>query len=225
MTSAGPLPANSRHRGRIHEWRTDKGYGYVQHDDRRLFVHIRDFAERHVTPEAGDLLTFEVGVDARGRPCAKSIRQHNDGGRLRSRHFLVLALLLAVPASAFWRLAPAPMAGAVAVVALLCSAACYGFYAWDKHRARTGAWRISERMLHLMELFGGWPGAFLAQRRLRHKSTKASYQFTFWMIVAAHNYAALDWQLQWRITRSAAEKISGWLDVDSRSPSNPSRVY
>jgi len=40
--------------------------------------------------------------------------------------------------------------------------------------------------LHLLELLGGWPGAFLAQRRLRHKCSKRRYQFVFWLIVLAY---------------------------------------
>jgi hypothetical protein len=31
---------------------------------------------------------------------------------------------------------------------------------------------------------GGWPGAFVAQRRLRHKCVKRKYQIVFWLIVA-----------------------------------------
>ena len=65
-------------------------------------------------------------------------------------------------------------------------------YSRDKHNAQTGAWRISENQLHAIELFGGWPGALLAQQLLRHKTKKASYQVIFWLIVLVHQGYWLD---------------------------------
>lgn len=56
---------------------------------------------------------------------------------------------------------------------------------------------MPEARLHFMELIGGWPGAFLAQRRLRHKCSKVSYQVVFWMIVIAYQLAAFDSLQQW----------------------------
>jgi uncharacterized membrane protein YsdA (DUF1294 family) len=45
---------------------------------------------------------------------------------------------------------------------------------------------VSEKTLHLCELAGGWLGAFVAQRKLYHKSRKSSYQVVFWLIVIIH---------------------------------------
>lgn len=59
-------------------------------------------------------------------------------------------------------------------------------YAIDKGRARRNAWRISEATLHGVELLGGWPGAWIAQRLFRHKVQKASYTAAYWTIVALH---------------------------------------
>ncbi len=59
-------------------------------------------------------------------------------------------------------------------------------YVRDKRAARTRRRRTPEARLHLLELLGGWPGAFLAQRLIRHKNAKASYQVAFWAIVALH---------------------------------------
>lgn len=56
----------------------------------------------------------------------------------------------------------------------------------DKHKAQTDAWRTPESSLHLVELLGGWPGAFAAQKLLRHKTRKGSYQATYWLIVLIH---------------------------------------
>jgi len=78
----------------------------------------------------------------------------------------------------------------------------YLLYLVDKHRAQKGAWRTPESTLHFFELIGGWPGAFLAQRHLRHKIRKVSYQVVFWLIVIAHELVALDSLLGWRLTHA-----------------------
>ena len=225
MSIASPTPDPTRHRGEVREWNAEKGYGFVQHGRQRLFVHIRDFAERHRTPSTGDELTYTIGADLKGRPCAKDVLQPNDGGRIRPAHLLVLGALLASPVLAVWRLAPREFAAALAVVAFLSSVVSYGLYFWDKRRARKGVWRISEKTLHLWELLGGWPGAFLAQRQLRHKSSKASYQVAFWLIVLTHNTLALDWQLDWRITRSVRDRLGKLAEIVPGSPAPKSTVY
>ncbi len=57
------------------------------------------------------------------------------------------------------------------------------FYAIDKSAAKKGRWRIKETTLHWLSLFGGWPGALLAQKILRHKNRKRSFQLVFWLTV------------------------------------------
>lgn len=69
----------------------------------------------------------------------------------------------------------------------------FAVYADDKARAKRGGWRTSEKTLHLCEFAGGWLGAFVAQRRLRHKSSKKSYQQVFWAISSMHMVFWFDW--------------------------------
>lgn len=73
---------------------------------------------------------------------------------------------------------------------LTLSLATFVVYARDKAAARRLAWRTPERTLHLMALLGGWPGAWYAQRRLRHKSSKSSFRAVFRVTLIA-NLAAL----------------------------------
>ena len=80
----------------------------------------------------------------------------------------------------------------VIVYYLLMSAVAFVMYWADKRRAVRGDWRIPEWTLHTIELLGGWPGAWLAQRMFRHKWNKMQYVRGFWMIVAAH---VLGWLL------------------------------
>ncbi|MGK0240123.1 MAG: uncharacterized membrane protein YsdA (DUF1294 family) [Candidatus Pelagisphaera sp.] len=70
----------------------------------------------------------------------------------------------------------------------------YAFYWWDKRRAKSGGRRTREMTLHLFELIGGWPGAWLGQRKLRHKTSKRSYQIVFWIIIIVHQAVAFDIQ-------------------------------
>jgi len=130
-------------------------------------------------------------------------------GRLRPWHVVVLLILLLPSGLAMRRLAAAVDYRWLIAYGLAVSMVTYAVYAADKDSAadKTSRWRAPELLLHAFELAGGWPGAFLAQRQLRHKSSKISYQIVFWLIVAAHVYVATDFQLGWRIARRAA----GWI--------------
>ncbi len=46
----------------------------------------------------------------------------------------------------------------------------------DKRRARMGRWRISERTLLLIALFGGGIGTYLGMRYYRHKTKHLSFR-------------------------------------------------
>ena len=81
-------------------------------------------------------------------------------------------------------------------------------YSHDKKQATTSGSRIPETTLHTAVLLGGWPGAFLAQRRLRHKCSKVSYQFAFWCIVGLFQLVATDFILEHRLSTWAKGHIS-----------------
>jgi len=78
---------------------------------------------------------------------------------------------------------------------LAASLLAFAVYACDKSAARNRQWRTPENSLHLLALLGGWPGALVAQQRLRHKSKKSSFQAVFWATVIL-NCGALGWWLR-----------------------------
>ena len=200
-----PIRPDAPLTAKIVEWDNQKGFGFLQVGERRLFLHWRDFAERHKRPAVGDAIRFTCGVDAKGRTCAKNAVHVNDGGRITVLAVLVLACLLVLPVIALHRRGvDLRWVGAYAGVI---GAVSYGSHAVDKRRARAKEWRISEAGLHLTEVLGGWPGAFLAQRRLRHKCSKGSYQVVFWLIVLAYQFVALDSFQDWCYTRAALNHI------------------
>lgn len=82
----------------------------------------------------------------------------------------------------------------VLIAYLIGSCVAYLAYVFDKAASLKGQWRTSENSLHLFSLVGGWPGAMLAQRTLRHKTQKQSFQVTYWATVVL-NCAALGWLL------------------------------
>lgn len=78
--TADPSSAATLCRGKIIEWNSTKNFGFIDDGQRRVFAHIREFKDRHKMPEPGDSLTFTLGADNQGRPCAKDIRQVGYGG-------------------------------------------------------------------------------------------------------------------------------------------------
>ena len=135
---------------------------------------------------------------------ASPIRTQRTGG-VSGATWAALAGLLVVPVMALSRLAPGIdwrlLAGVPLAVSFFTWLACWS----DKRRAEAGAWRIPEATLHLGELAGGWPGAFLAQRQFRHKTAKISYQAVFWLIVLLHEFMALDFVLGWKLTKGLGQ--------------------
>ena len=77
---------------------------------------------------------------------------------------------------------------------VVASGVTFFVYAHDKAAAKRNGWRTPENTLHVLSLLGGWPGAFVAQKRLRHKSQKVSYRIAFWATVLA-NCVGLGWLL------------------------------
>lgn len=77
---------------------------------------------------------------------------------------------------------------------LIASVIAFIVYAIDKSAAKHNRWRTKETTLHLLALVGGWPGALAAQKLLRHKTRKRSFQIVFWITVIL-NCCALAWAL------------------------------
>ena len=66
-------------------------------------------------------------------------------------------------------------------------------YAFDKNAAERSGWRTQESTLHLFALAGGWPVAWMAQQILRHKTSKHSFQSTYWTTAALHCTGLAAW--------------------------------
>jgi uncharacterized membrane protein YsdA (DUF1294 family) len=120
---------------------------------------------------------------------------------------LAAAGLLVLPSYAVYHVGDVTVAKWAGIWMLFMSCLTFMFYAFDKSRAKAGGWREPERLLHLAELMGGWPGAFLAQRWLRHKSSKGSYQFVFVLIVGFYQFVAIDALRGWPFVSVLAKTV------------------
>ncbi len=186
-----------RRQGRLSAWDDERGFGFIMPSEGgdRVFVHISDFARLGRRPQVSDRVLYTLGSDAQGRRRALMATLVGD---VRSNRGCSADLpWAAIGAAAFLALVGALVLGAVLpheilIASLVMSALTYIAYARDKSAARSGARRVAESGLHLLALAGGWPGALLAQQRLRHKTRKRSFRAPFWLTVAL-NLAGLTW--------------------------------
>jgi len=188
-----------RYQGRITTWKDDKGFGFITPNGggEQVFVHISSFSNRQRRPEGSEIVTYELKVDGRGRAQANSVAFVGERptpsappGRSNIPPILAVCFLVFVVVAVLSGRLPV----AVLVLYLVASLVAFFAYAFDKSAAQKNQWRTQESTLHLFALFGGWPGALAAQRLLRHKSAKASFQATFWVTVVL-NCGALGWLL------------------------------
>lgn len=65
-----------RYQGRIIEWNEARGFGFLRRqgeDDGKVFAHVKAFTTRGRPPRIGDLVSYAIERDDRGRPRASAI--------------------------------------------------------------------------------------------------------------------------------------------------------
>jgi uncharacterized membrane protein YsdA (DUF1294 family)/cold shock CspA family protein len=186
-----------RYQGKISDWKDDKGFGFITPNggDQLVFVHIKSFSSRQQRPVGNEIVTYELTHDAKGRPQAervafvgKQAMPARSSGQGNAPLVLTMAFVVLIAGSVLAGRLPVTIAGLYLGASLVAFIA----YALDKSAARNDQWRTKESTLHLIALAGGWPGALAAQRLLRHKSRKESFQSVFWGTVIL-NCSALAW--------------------------------
>jgi uncharacterized membrane protein YsdA (DUF1294 family)/cold shock CspA family protein len=184
-----------RFQGRVVEWNDERGFGYVvtHGDQQRIFLHIKQFAGARLRrPKVGDVLTYGVVPGVRGRPMADAVAFVTTRPMRRTAESAPKPLLLPGWCLALFFFVLAAMAWqqrvpwSVLACYFVMSVVTYLVYWGDKRAAMVGRWRTPESTLQLMALLCGWPGAWLAQRWLRHKTSKRSFQRVFWLAVVCN---------------------------------------
>jgi uncharacterized membrane protein YsdA (DUF1294 family) len=186
---------------RLVEWHPEKGFGFLEHEGKRLILHVHDLTAVTRRVQVGDEILFTVGTDNDSKRCAKNARQAGHGFRLIN--LLILAALLVAPVGALRRLGQAHDPRLIWGGCALVTGLTFLIYWEDKRRARAAGWRVPENTMHFMELIGGWPAAYLAQGLLRHKRGKFSYKLTFWLIVGLYQFVAIDYLRGWPLIGDA----------------------
>ena len=213
---------NSLCSGKLKKWKDDRGFGFIQprDDSQEVYLHISELKDSTRRPRENDTIYYYMVVDSDGkiRACnafisdariksassstALSGNMKSDRSAHTSFPIAEIILLLLLPgfgtAHFTWITKnPLPL-----ILYTVMSLLTYILYADDKSRAKRKQWRIPEQTLHLFELAGGWIGGFLAQRTLRHKNRKVTYQLSFWTIVTIHHIAWIWWFLFGRLGTS-----------------------
>lgn len=194
MTRAAPPPA-PRSRGRLVSWSDERGFGFLTPEGggQDVFVHASAFTKegRHI--EVGLDYEFDLDVGKDDRPKAKRVTPVAVPAAERPRPSLLAQVLqrgpriLVIPAFLFIVLAihsVQPVSANWFVIYGVATIACFAGYGLDKLAASQKQWRVSETILLLIGLVGGWPGGILGQEVFRHKTQKKTFRTLFWMSVA-----------------------------------------
>lgn len=169
--------------GRIVNWNDSEGYGFIEMlgHAHQVFFHISAIQNQNRRPKVNDSVKFTLTEQPNGK--LKAERVTITRSQLISTNGLIGVLLVVCLAISAIYLNGI---GFIAALYLLMSGITYIAYALDKNAAVKGSWRTPESSLHLLSLCCGWPGALLAQQRLRHKSQKQPFKTILWLTIVAN---------------------------------------
>ncbi|WP_114969889.1 DUF1294 domain-containing protein [Rhodoferax ferrireducens] len=185
-----------RFNGHVKIWNDDRGFGFIEptQGGQEIFVHIKAFPAGTGRPVPNLQVTFEVELATDGKKRAKNVmlvRPARSGSRTTSRTsapwgnasiIVLTGFTLALLLVTVVRGISAYLALGYMVMSVVCATA----YWLDKTAAQNGQWRIPETTLLMLGMFGGWPGAIVAQQTLRHKTSKESFRVAFWATVVVN---------------------------------------
>ena len=146
-------------------------------------MHIKDFARPGPRPIIGCALEYRVILDERGRFRAQQVtylkasqtRKASKPAKAESSfqanpwsamqmgivfYFVLMGIM------SFIHILPAY----TLLFVLMMNALSYWLYSQDKEAAQLGNRRVPEQTLHIVSFLGGWPAAWWAQQKLRHKT-------------------------------------------------------
>ncbi len=203
-----------RYQGRITNWKDDQGFGFVTPNGggEKAFVHIKAFSGHSRRPIEGDLITYEMATDEKRRFQAENIRFVGERATSTAPQKRSFDAIFAILFCSFLALVVLVGRLPFAILGIYLAASILAFlaYAIDKSAARNNRWRTQESTLHLLGVVGGWPGALLAQKTLRHKSKKEEFQTVFWATVIINCFA-----LGWLLTKSGSTFLSSILGFEA----------
>ena len=186
-----------RSKGKLVSWTNDKAFGFIAPNGggNQVFIHKSAFSNRQRIPKVNDIVTFSITKDKQGRDCATAATFSGEKLKRKQSHkvskfsvYLSVSFIGLILVNVTIEVVPIKLL----LIYLGVSITTFIVYAFDKSKAQRGAWRTSESTLHILALFGGWPGAAIAQQTLRHKNQKKEFRFAFWLTVIL-NCSAFVW--------------------------------
>jgi uncharacterized membrane protein YsdA (DUF1294 family)/cold shock CspA family protein len=177
-------------KGTITFWDDKKGFGFITPDSgkKEIFVHIKEFENQRFRPEVGKSLQYELSTSKDGRLCAKNAHLSEKSLKEISKStFFALGFITLIGTAVYLNELPPQT---IFIYVFFCIIT-YLIYAKDKRAAEHSNWRTPENTLHILALIGGWPGAMIAQQKLRHKSKKQPFRFIFWVTALANTSALI----------------------------------
>ncbi len=175
-----------RENGNIIIWSSEQGSGLIRptNGSKDVYLYAINMRIMKRSPRAHDHVTYLLDDADTDKPIARDVVTCTFAwfffALLCFSVMPLIGLYLYAVRQHLVRYNPAVLVyGCVSLVTIL-------VFHHDKHAEAAGAWRVHNKDLHLLELFGGWPGSLLSQLCFRHKLRNLSYQLVFWLIVIGH---------------------------------------
>ena len=189
-----------RDQGRLVEWHEDEDYGFIQPNDRDkdlVFIQLKDFARPGPRPIVGCALDYTVILDEQSRFRAQQVvylkaaqtktlkpshTKPQSSQRVDAIQILGISYILILAALVLmgW------LSGMMVLLVSLINVLTYWCYAQDNEAQQMGKQGIPEYVLHILAFLGGWPAAWLAQQKLRHKTQKQPFRQIYFCTIGFH---------------------------------------